>query len=98
MIAEKVATLYRGGPESDARLHLAVGNPPFAPVCAGQDPREALSITYPYTVDLLGTATGPLWEAVNTLAEQLAIRVIDQAITPEQRDRLCRRCATDLLR
>ena len=96
MIAEKVAVLYRGGPETDARLHLAVGDHPYAPLCAGQNYREILRSAYPYSVSLLDPATVPLLKAVNGLAEQLAIRSMAQVLTDTQRTRLCRRCASDL--
>jgi hypothetical protein len=97
MLAEKVATLYRGGPESDARLHLAVGDRPTPPACAGRAPREVMSQTYPFLVTLLEDQSGPLTEALNAVAEQMAVRQLAQALTPATRERLCRRCATEFL-
>jgi hypothetical protein len=97
MMSERVAVLYRGGPESDARLHLAVGDHPVPPACAGGAPREVLSQTYPYVLPLLEQASVPLLAALNSVAEQLAIHQLGQLLTPETRDRLCRRCATEFL-
>jgi len=96
MITEKVAVLYRGGPESDARLHLGVGNHPTPPGCAGAKPQQVLARTYPYLVSLLAPASTPLLAALNEVAEQLAIRALGQSLTDSQRERLCQRCATDL--
>ena len=97
MIAEKVAVLYRGGPESDARLHLAVGDRPSPPACAGHHSQEVVARTYPYLVSLLAPASTPLLNALNVVAEQLAIRTLAQSLTESQRERLCRRCATEFL-
>ena len=97
MLAEKVAVLYRGGLESDARLHLAVGDRPTAPVCAGRTPREVVSQTYPFLVTLLENQSAPLTAALNMVAEQMAVRQLAQTLTSRMRDRLCRRCASEFL-
>ena len=95
MITQIAATLYRGGPEYDARLHFSTGD---VPGCAGDKATQVSVVIYECAdVAAFTPLTPALERTVQVLARQLAARQMSLTLTDSQRARLCRRCAAELI-